>query len=347
MASAEYKITKDFGGKILKDVFVRREDAANTDSFDIKDAMKSSIEAAEAVCVYGDLSQGLVDILAAARGSVYVIVPKIDETRLFALKGRAIVRECAAVQGRFVICDKTTAFFFDANFSVGDCDGCALHRAESVEKLYDYFIWNFWNNTTREYISSVTPVHDKTFDVCPPVDSEDGVFCYSKSADEVSPCMKKIMVADTIACANAVPGSAQTMIAAKGTYEQDKGWIAKVKGAMAQGRHFVLADRVPLPMIQSGGKWFITNYDDGDEADNSGKYFVVEMEEAPVFANEHDFHREYSYSDNVGRAIKGVINVIGKDKRNARSCPRHQDAIFHYGRMHCRYPLARQCRVQG
>lgn len=297
MNSAEYKITKDFGSKTLQDVFVKREDAVSTDSFDIKDAMKSSIETAEAVCVYGDLSQGLVDMLTAARGSVYVIVPKIDEARLFALKGRAIVRECAQVQGRFVICDKTAAFFFGANL-----DGCALHRAESVEKMYDYFIWNFWNNTTREYIVSVTNA-DKTFDVPPPIDSADGAFCYSKSADEVSPCMKKIMATDTIACANAVQGNAQTIIATQDTYKRNK-------GIMAQGRHFVLADRVPLPMIQSGGKWFVTNYDGGDEADNSGKYFAVEMEGAPVFANEYDFHREYTYRDSVGRAI---LNTDFKD----------------------------------
>lgn len=43
MTSAEYKITKDFGGKTLQNVFVKREDAVSTDSFDIKAALLSAI----------------------------------------------------------------------------------------------------------------------------------------------------------------------------------------------------------------------------------------------------------------------------------------------------------------
>ncbi|MBR1722111.1 MAG: hypothetical protein IJ727_06475 [Treponema sp.] len=299
-----FEITKDFGDKTLEKVFVKDSEQVVSVQLSLSEGIKTALSKSKSVCVVAEsaLSDQLLLLLASARKSsgvrIYIITKNIQPATFEMLKNNCIVREVSGICGNYLICDCETAFFFDSQLQ-----GYAVCEEATVSRLHDMFVYEFWNNATKEFVSEAKPVAERTFDVAPVLGNESLVI--DRSAQENHPYEELLHEAEAFAVQSNVTdflknsvGKDAVLYLDKRACESSKDWILKT-----DGRKIVCTESSVLPLCKSGGNWYILNSKFNKDSDNTGKLFSVRMEDNPVFAGTHTLKDTFTYREAVGRTM--------------------------------------------
>ncbi len=205
--SKTFTITKDFSSKTLEKVFVEQvSDTEITEAPSLREEIESALKQAETVCLVAEtaFSGELMNLLYEMRQNhglrIYILIKDVQQkaSALELLKENCIVREVPHIRGNYLLCHKTAAFFFD-----GEMNGYAVKNEETVQKLHNLFIYNFWKESTKEFIREVSDVAYRTFDVAP-VHADENVII-DRSALEESPYRKCLENADSFVTLGTFP----------------------------------------------------------------------------------------------------------------------------------------------
>lgn len=303
--SKTFTITKDFSSKTLEKVFVEQvSDKGIMEAPSLREEIESALKQAETVCLVAEtaFSGELMNLLYEMRQNhglrIYILIKDVQQkaSALELLKENCIVREVPHIRGNYLLCDKTAAFFFD-----GEMNGYAVKNEETVQKLHNLFIYNFWKESTKEFIQEVRDVAEQTFDVAP-VNADENVII-DCSALEEPPYRQCLENADSFVTLGTFPkrlkdtNSGSTLYLDKQAWESNKDVLLK-----EQNRTVILADKLSIPMYKSKGNWYILN-NNFDNDDNTGRFFSVKMECEPVFINTRKFYPTFTYGDAVGKTL--------------------------------------------
>lgn len=303
--SKTFTITKDFSSKTLEKVFVEQvSDKGIMEAPSLREEIESALKQAETVCLVAEtaFSGELMNLLYEMRQNhglrIYILIKDVQQkaSALELLKENCIVREVPHIRGNYLLCDKTAAFFFD-----GEMNGYAVKNEETVQKLHNLFIYNFWKESTKEFIREVSDVAYRTFDVAP-VHADENVII-DRSALEESPYRKCLENADSFVTLGTFPkrlkdtNSGSTLYLDKQAWESNKDVLLK-----EQNRTVILTDKLSIPMCKFEGNWYILN-NNFDNDDNTGRFFSVKMECEPVFINTRKFYPTFTYGDAVGKTL--------------------------------------------
>ena len=299
-----FEITKDFGDKTLEKVFVKDSEQVVSIQLSLSEGIKTALSKSKSVCVVAEsaLSDELLSQLASARKAsglnIYIITKNIQHDAFQMLKNNCIVREVSDICGNYLICDCETAFFFDSQLQ-----GYAVCEKATVSRLHDMFVYEFWNNAIKEFVSEVKPVAERTFDVAPVLGNESLVI--DRSAQENHPYEELLHEAEAFAVQSNVTdflknsvGKDAVLYLDKRACESSKDWILKT-----DGRKIVCTESSVLPLCKSGGNWYILNSKFNKDFDDTGKLFAVRMKDIPVFAGTHTLKDTFTYREAVGRTM--------------------------------------------
>ncbi len=320
--SKTFTITKDFSDKQLEEVFVREQDAGEgiMETPSLREEIGLALEQAKTVCLVAEtaLSDELMNRLYEVRQKsglrIYVLTKDLQqkERALERLKDNCIVREVPHISGNYLLCDKTAAFFFD-----GEMNGYAVKNEEIVQKLHDFFIYQFWKESTQEFIQEVTDVAEQTFDVVP-VNGDENVII-DRSALEAPPYRKCLENADSFVTPGNFPHQLKHTKSSSTLYLDKDAWESAKDGLLKeQERTIILADGLSIPMCKSKESWYILN-SNFDDDDNVGRLFAVRMEGEPVFVNTRKFYPTFSYGQAVGKSLSFAkdfkdVEILGSDE---------------------------------
>ena len=299
-----FEITKDFGDKTLEKVFVKEDKKNLVQLSQLQKEMNVAFSNAKSVCLVAEsaLSDSLLSMLASERRNrglhIYIITKNLQPSALEVLRSNCIVREVPGISGNYLICDSDSAFFFDSNLQ-----GYALHEKESVSKLHDLFVYEFWNNATKEFINETKPVAEQTFDVAPVLGNSNLVI--DRSAQEKHPYEELLAHAEVFAATGGISeylkNSASKDVLLyldKKACEENKDWLLK-----CSERKIIYTDNAILPLCKSSGQWYILNSSFNKNCDNEGKLFAVKMEKEPVFFNTHILKDTLTYREAAGKTM--------------------------------------------
>ena len=165
------------------------------------------------------------------------------------------------------------------------------------------FVYEFWNNATKEFVSEVKPVAERTFDVAPVLGNESLVI--DRSAQENHPYTELLHEAEAFAVQSNVSDFLKNSVDKnavlyldKDACETSKEWLLKT-----DGRKIVCTESSVLPLCKSGGNWYILNSKFNKDFDDTGKLFAVRMKDIPVFAGTHTLKDTFTYREAVGRTM--------------------------------------------
>ena len=303
--SKTFTITKDFSSKTLEKVFVEQvSDKGIMEAPSLREEIESALKQAETVCLVAEtaFSGELMNLLYEMRQNhglrIYILIKDVQQkaSALERLKENCIVREVPHIRGNYLLCDKTAAFFFD-----GEMNGYAVKNEETVQKLHNLFIYNFWKESTKEFIREVSDVAYRTFDVAP-VHADENVII-DCSALEEPPYRQCLENADSFVTLGTFPKRLKDTNSGSTLYLDSKAWESNKDVLLKeQNRTVILADKLSIPMYKSKGNWYILN-NNFDNDDNTGRFFSVKMEEEPVFINTRKFYPNFTYGEAVGKAL--------------------------------------------
>ena len=312
-----FSIKRDFGNKTLHKVFVKEPDTANEINLSLIDKIKSALENCQKVCVVVEnaFSSELMNILSETREKtglrIYGIVKNLQAAPFERIKNNCIIREVPSISGNYLICDTARAFFFDENLN-----GYSVKGSETIKKLHDIFIYEFWNNAKREFVSEIKPVAEQTFDVAP-VDGNETVLI-DRSALEKKPYQNCLQNAECYAAQKNLSdwiknkaNQKSFIYIDKTILENSKDWIKN------SGRKIKYAENPQIPLCHFNGAWYILN-NDLNKPDNTGKFFAVKMEEEPVFSNAYLFKDSLTYREACGKDMFYLDNSkkVSVEERN-------------------------------
>lgn len=311
-----YEITKDFGDNCLSSVFVMEENNAETEN--VAEQMQDAINKAKKICLVCEnaFSRKLVESLADAAKNetrIYVLVPQIDESRFILLKDKAIVRAVPGIQGNFLLCieenegEKITAFFFDKEMNGKKITG------EAADKLSEFFIYQFWNNAKKEFVSKIEDVKAKTFDVYPVFseESERPNFLVNYSVAETNPMqelLQKLQRVYVRKIPNAeflfskINDTCEVYFAESCTEEND--WNKVFSKIEKTESNVFSCEHIPFTCVFDGEDFFITNYDFSTEIENDGMIFAQKISDEFAVGKMYYFEKELAFKNGVGKLIR-------------------------------------------
>lgn len=303
--SKKFTITKDFSSKTLEKVFVEQvSDTEITEAPSLREEIESALKQAETVCLVAEtaFSDELMNLLYEMRQNhglrIYILIKDVQQkaSALERLKENCIVREVPHIRGNYLLCDKPAAFFFD-----GEMNGYAVKNEETVQKLHNLFIYNFWKESTKEFIQEVRDVAEQTFDVAP-VHADENVII-DCSALEEPPYRQCLENADSFVTLGTFPKRLKDTNSGSTLYLDSKAWESNKDVLLKeQNRTVILTDKLSIPMCKSEGNWYILN-NNFDNDDNTGRFFSVKMECEPVFINTRKFYPTFTYGEAVGKTL--------------------------------------------
>ena len=303
--SKTFTITKDFSSKTLEKVFVEQvSDTEITEAPSLREEIESALKQAETVCLVAEtaFSDELMNLLYEMRQNhglrIYILIKDVQQkaSALERLKENCIVREVPHIRGNYLLCDKPAAFFFD-----GEMNGYAVKNEETVQKLHNLFIYNFWKESTKEFIQEVRDVAEQTFDVAP-VHADENVII-DCSALEEPPYRQCLENADSFVTLGTFPKRLKDTNSGSTLYLDSKAWESNKDVLLKeQNKTVILADKLSIPMCKSEGNWYILN-NNFDNDDNTGRFFSVKMECEPVFINTRKFYPTFTYGEAVGKTL--------------------------------------------
>lgn len=305
MMYKRYELAKDFGSKTIQKVFVK-EPSTSDDLQSLKDRIGKSLENAETVCIVlaDRINAELINMLLHSNSQtgcrIYVIVSDLSRNDDFSLlKNRCIIREVPNISGNWILCNKEEAFFFDSGLH-----GYTISHPAAVGKLHDIFVYEFWRNGEKEFISDIQTVSERTFEVAPVLGNDRVILDYITS--ERNPYHALLEDATEYA----VPKRINDFVKSKGKQSR----IYLDESACKDARNWMLNASLPrifltefshVPLCRSiDGKWYILNNANFDLTQGEqGRFFAVQLEEEPQFTNVYRLYDEYSYRDSVGKDI--------------------------------------------
>lgn len=316
MKTETFTIEKDFGNKTLANVFVKQNAEQDCQQRNSLEELLYSAE--EFICVVAEdaFSSELMELLYNIRKQkgirIYALVRNLEPAAFERLKNSCIIRTVPDISGNYLICDRTAAFFFDVQLH-----GYALKNAETVKKLHDVFIYEFWNNAKNEFIDKKIEVADQTFDVSPVQGNEQMII--DRSALSEKPYEAILQHATDFALANHRAISETIKTSSAKVYLDKKGCEINRSYIEKQDGEFIYSDSCCVPLCKSNGKWYLSNSSFDKTSNNDGKLFFIEMENEPVFSNAYRLERTYTYRNAVGKdllALKdfSAVKIAESDK---------------------------------
>lgn len=305
-----FEITKDFGDKTLKKVFVK-DDTLQDASLSLRERIISALAGSQTVCIVAESALGdeLIQLLRDTRAKngirIYIIVKDIQAAAFESLRGNCIVREVRHISGNYMICGTTTAFFFNSKL-----EGYEFNDAATVGKLHDIFIYEFWNNAEQEFVNTREPAAERTFDVAPAIGNDTVII--DRSALENRPYDSIVNNADAFTAQGRIGEFLKLSAKQDASFyldkkacEAEKDWLMK-----SDGRNVIYTDGSIIPLCKSSGGWYAVNNRFDKEADNTGNFFAVKMEKEPVFTNSYTLKDSFSYRDAVGKSMLQAKDFI-------------------------------------
>lgn len=303
MKKQTFTIEKDFGDKELKNVFVK--DCAESGNPQ-KDSLQETLALAkDFVCVVAEnaFSNELINALVDARKEgirIYALVKELKESVFEPLKNNCIIRAVPHINGNYLICDRTVAFFFDAGLQ-----GYALKNTETVGKLHDTFIYEFWNNAESEFVVEKKKVSERTFDVSPVQGNDKMIINRSalleKPYDNLLQKATDFVIAGHETISDVIKLSdAQHVYLDKKCCEKNREYLSGEKELKGE---VIYSDNCRIPLCKSNGKWYISNNSFNKSSDNDSKLFLAEMENEPEFSNAYHLKHTYTYREAVKKEM--------------------------------------------
>lgn len=316
-----FNITKDFSQKKLEKVFVLEQKSDEYASKDVCSRELCSLEPCslehkiintlgQSQVVYlvteTALSEKLIKILDDARHEsdirVYIITKDLQnkEIALGRLKNKCIIREVPHINGNFLLCDTRKAFFFD-----DELHGYSVEKQSQVQKLHELFIYEFWNNSTKELVDRVTDRVEQTFDVVPVMGNEDiFIDCSALEERPYPTCLEK---SNTFVLSKKyTPWIEQQLDKKKNLtlYLDKEVWNAQKEKLMKKEEcNLIYTENTAIPLCKYGENWFLLNNNFHENMDNAGRLFAVKMEQEPLFSDQYRFYPVFPYGDAVGKSV--------------------------------------------
>ena len=321
-----FNITKDFSHKELERVFVLEHKSDEYTSKDVcprelcslepcslepcslEHKIINTLEQSQVVYLVAEtaLSEKLIKILYTSRKEsgirIYIITKDLQnkEIALGMLKNNCIIREVPHISGNFLLCDTTKAFFFDDKLH-----GYSVEKPSKVQKLRDLFIYEFWYNSTKELVDSITDRAEQTFDVAPVMGNEDILIDCSALENKPYPdCLDK---SNTFVLSKKyTPWIEQQLDKKKNLtlYLDKEVWNSQKENLMKKdGCNLIYTENNAIPLCKYGENWFLLNNNFHENMDNTGRLFAVKMEQEPSFSDQYRFHPVFSYGDAVGKSM--------------------------------------------
>ena len=311
-----FNITKDFSHKKLEKVFVLEQksdgqalkDGYSREHCSLEHKIINTLGQSEVVYLVAEtaLSEKLIKILYTSREEsgirIYIITKDLQnkEIALGRLKNKCIIREVPHISGNFLLCDTTKAFFFDDKLH-----GYSVEKQSKVQKLRDLFIYEFWYNSTKELVDSITDRAEQTFDVAPVMENEDILIDCSALENKPYPdCLDK---SNTFVLSKKyTPWIEQQLDKKKNLtlYLDKEVWNSQKENLMKKdGCNLIYTENNAIPLCKYGENWFLLNNNFHENMDNTGRLFAVKMEQEPSFSDLYRFHPVFSYGDAVGKSM--------------------------------------------
>lgn len=303
MKKKTFTIKTDFCDKKLENVFIKQ----STEQGGQKISLQKTLASAKGfVCVVAEnafsdeLMKALVEVRNDKGIRIYALVGELEEPSFERLKNNCIIRAVPNINGNYIICDRTVAFFFDANLQ-----GYALQNIETVSKLHDIFIYEFWNNAEHEFVAEKNKVLERTFDVAPVQGNNRMII--NRSALSEKPYDSLLQKATDFAMVNQESisemiksSNQQRIYLDKKSCEKNREYLSKESD---WEREIIYSDDCRIPLCKSDEKWYISNSSFDKPSNNDGKLFLAEMETEPVFSNAYHLKHTYTYGEAVGKEI--------------------------------------------
>lgn len=286
-----FTITKDFGSKTLSKVFVK-ENGNETASILLKEKIADSINKAEKVCLVAEnsISAELMELLCSARENfglrIYATVSNLNEADFARLKNNCIVREVSNIKGNYLLCDSNKAFFYDGNLR-----GYALGNSATVKKLHEIFIYDFWNNAKKEFVSEIKPVAEQTFDVAPVLENKEVIINKKGGAEcsykELLDSADKFCIPEKLSDFIKEKSKEADLYLCRKVVEKNRAWLETENEVK-----IFYTDSLSVPLCKSHNAWYILNGS-----------FAALLEEEPVFTSIFSLKNNFLYRDAVGKEI--------------------------------------------
>lgn len=280
------KIKKDFSARTLSNVFVKRIEKTERIEFTLNSSNKKLC-----VVLENALSDKLVKLIndVVKETRVYILTKQIDPERFSLLKNKCIIRKSDSAFGNYAILDEREIVFFNSEL---DC--IVVKNDEAVKKLREFFIYNFWNRSTEEFISEQTNVGEKTFDVTFPQENN---FClFDKTADEKSKLKELFEKADTYWLRDSFAGDLKKKNKATFYLSEKcvKSEIDFLKQSSESQKIYFSKDVIHSAFV-SGGKNFIADFENAANLDNKGNAFAVECPEPLPNLESYEFTKSITF----------------------------------------------------
>lgn len=303
MKKKTFTIKTDFCDKKLENVFIKQ----STEQASQKISLQKTLASAKGfVCVVAEnafsdeLMKALVEVRNDKGIRIYALVSALEEPSFERLKNNCIIRSVPNINGNYIICDRTAAFFFDA-----DLQGYAVQNIETVGKLHDTFIYEFWNNAEHEFVAKKNKVLEQTFDVSPVQGNNQMII--NRSALSEKPYDSLLQKATDFVIDNQEniselikSQSIQRIYLDKKSCEKNRDYLLTEKDFNGE---IIYSDDCRIPLCKSDGKWYVSNSSFDKSSSNDGKLFLAEMETEPVFSNAYHLKHTYTYGEAVGKEI--------------------------------------------
>ena len=303
MKKKTFTIKTDFCDKKLENVFIKQ----STEQGSQKISLQKTLASAKGfVCVVAEnafsdeLMKALVEVRNDKGIRIYALVSALEEPSFERLKNNCIIRSVPNINGNYIICDRTAAFFFDA-----DLQGYAVQNIETVGKLHDTFIYEFWNNAEHEFVAKKNKVLEQTFDVSPVQGNNQLII--NRSALSEKPYDSLLQKATDFVIDNQEniselikSQSIQRIYLDKKSCEKNRDYLLTEKDFNGE---IIYSDDCRIPLCKSDGKWYVSNSSFDKSSSNDGKLFLAEMETEPVFSNAYHLKHTYTYGEAVGKEI--------------------------------------------
>lgn len=292
-----FNIRKDFGYKKLEKVFVRDDINESEDSLLLKEKIENSLCESKTVYIVAEkvltdeLMTLLIDVHKKTGIRIYILIKKIKEEALEYLKNSCIVIEVSNISGDYLLCDDKIAYFFNNKLK-----GYAVHNKEKLDKLKQFFIYKYWNEAEKEFITKTKTVVEKTFDVAPVLVENDDFIPNREAVSEKSPYKELLEKSDSfIVCPKSIDFQLENFENNLALYFDKEAWESANKKLLEEPKNDIFYfDSLCLPLCQSNGKWYILNND-----------FAISMNkgEKPIFTNKHKYHSTLKYNEAVGESL--------------------------------------------
>lgn len=318
MKNTTYEIKENFANNEIENIFIMQpKKKESTNKINIEKYIEENIEYAEnMICLVlqDALTDTLVNYLHNTNASIYIIIQKIEESRLNSLKGKAIIRESNDISGNYLIIDKKKLIFFDKSFK-----NFYIIENESVKTVHKIFTKEFWK-AEYEFITERKKSANQTFDI-PSVEGSENVII-DQSADEITPFQKIFDNADIFYCKENIPDYIKNQSNIR-LYLSSNVIIKNTDFIKSDNsREIFFVPELDINLFHSDNNWYITNYNYNNQLNSNGRIFAVKLDKSPIFSELYKWYYKATFKEAVEKNIYDlnlkelfVTNEVNENKQ--------------------------------